>query len=117
MNCSLFRLVDLLFSLVVFWVLFIVKSTIELFFWFFLPFREQWTPAILHREGGQRDVAATLAHLLQSARFATLQELRAACGEDDVRHRGNGRLRSRIKEKNKYQKMKSYGSEMFRVGR
>lgn len=58
--------------------------------------REQRTAALLHREGGQGDVAAALSHVLQPARLTALQKLRAARREDDVRHRGDGRLWSGV---------------------
>lgn len=52
--------------------------------------------AILHRKGWQRDVAATVAYLLQSTRFAAVQELRSTCGKIELRHRRDRGLRARM---------------------
>jgi len=49
----------------------------------------QRATALLHREGGQGDVAAALAHLLQSIGPAAVQELRSAGGKADLCHRGD----------------------------
>ena len=61
--------------------------------WDFSIHREQRTAALLYRESGQRDVAAAFAHLFQPFGLATVQKLRTAGREDDVRHRRNGRIR------------------------
>lgn len=47
------------------------------------------TAAVLHREGGQRHLAAAVAHVLQPAGSAAVQELRPAGGEAELRNRGD----------------------------
>lgn len=52
---------------------------------------------ILHRKGGQGELAPTESYLLQPTRPATLQVLRPAGGEAKLCHRGNRRILARVR--------------------
>lgn len=56
----------------------------------------EWSTTLLHREGGQRNMAAPIAHMLQSLGFAAIQKLRPTGGKAQLCHRGNRRFRTRI---------------------
>ena len=59
--------------------------------------REQRPAALLHREGGEGDLAAAEPHLLQPPRPSALPVLRPAGGKTQPGHRGDGRLWSGVR--------------------
>ena len=60
----------------------------------------KWCSKVLYRKSWQRYLVAKIPYMLQSVRLAPLQILWAIGGKIDLRHWGNGRIRTRIDTEN-----------------